>query len=58
MRHHETVLQHEAVAALNVRPSGRYVDATFGRGGHARAILDTLGAVSYTHLTLPTTYGV
>ena len=43
MRHHETVLQHEAVAALNVRPSGRYVDATFGRGGHARAILDTLG---------------
>ena len=43
MRHHETVLQHEAVAALNVRPSGRYVDATFGRGGHARAILNTLG---------------
>ena len=43
MRHHETVLQHEAVAALNVRPSGRYVDATFGRGGHARAILDALG---------------
>ena len=43
MRHHETVLQQEAVSALNVRPSGRYVDATFGRGGHARAILDTLG---------------
>ena len=44
MRHHETVLQQEAVSALNVRPDGRYVDATFGRGGHARAILDTLGA--------------
>ena len=43
MRHHETVLQQEAVSALNVRPDGRYVDATFGRGGHARAILDTLG---------------
>ena len=43
MRHHETVLQREAVSALNVRPDGRYVDATFGRGGHARAILDTLG---------------
>ena len=43
MRHHETVLQREAVSALNVRPDGRYVDATFGRGGHAKAILDTLG---------------
>ena len=43
MRHHETVLKQEAVSALNVRPEGRYVDATFGRGGHARAILDTLG---------------
>ena len=43
MRHHETVLKQEAVSALNVRPNGRYVDATFGRGGHARAILDTLG---------------
>ena len=43
MGHHETVLKQEAVSALNVRPNGRYVDATFGRGGHARAILDTLG---------------
>ena len=43
MRHHETVLKQEALSALNVRPKGRYVDATFGRGGHARAILDTLG---------------
>ena len=43
MGHHETVLKQEAVSALNVRPHGRYVDATFGRGGHARAILDTLG---------------
>ena len=43
MRHHETVLKQQALSALNVRPKGRYVDATFGRGGHARAILDTLG---------------
>ena len=41
MRHHETVLKQEALSALNVRPEN--VDATFGRGGHARAILDTLG---------------
>ena len=29
----------EAVEALAVKPSGIYVDATFGRGGHSRAIL-------------------
>lgn len=29
--------------ALNVRTNGIYVDATFGRGGHSRAILDRLG---------------
>jgi 16S rRNA (cytosine1402-N4)-methyltransferase len=42
-REHEPVLRNEAVAALNIRPDGIYVDATFGRGGHARAILDQLG---------------
>jgi 16S rRNA (cytosine1402-N4)-methyltransferase len=42
-REHEPVLRNEAVAALNVRPEGVYVDATFGRGGHARAILEQLG---------------
>ena len=40
---HVTVLLEEAVAALNVRPEGVYVDATFGRGGHSRAILAQLG---------------
>ena len=40
---HETVLRDEAVAALNVRAAGIYVDATFGRGGHARQILSQLG---------------
>lgn len=40
---HRTVLLHEAVAALNVRPDGVYVDCTFGRGGHSRAILAALG---------------
>ena len=40
---HTPVLLEEAVAALSIRPRGTYVDATFGRGGHARRILDRLG---------------
>lgn len=40
---HVPVLVDEAVAALVVRRSGSYVDATFGRGGHSRAILAALG---------------
>ncbi len=41
---HETVLLHEAVAALQIKPDGIYVDGTFGRGGHSRLILQHLGA--------------
>ncbi len=40
---HVTVLLNEAVAALAVRPSGRYLDGTFGRGGHSRLLLRQLG---------------
>ncbi len=40
---HVSVLLTEAVAALAIRPHGIYVDATFGRGGHSRAILAALG---------------
>ncbi len=40
---HRTVLLREAVDALAIKPSGLYVDGTFGRGGHARAILERLG---------------
>ena len=40
---HVTVLLAEAVEALAVKPAGVYVDGTFGRGGHSRAILARLG---------------
>jgi len=39
---HVTVLLHEAVAALNIKKDGIYVDGTFGRGGHSRKILQEL----------------
>ncbi|MCX5544523.1 16S rRNA (cytosine(1402)-N(4))-methyltransferase RsmH [Paraburkholderia sp. CNPSo 3076] len=40
---HRTVLLDEAVNALITRADGVYVDGTFGRGGHSRAILGRLG---------------
>lgn len=39
---HETVLLDEAVEALVVNPDGCYIDGTFGRGGHSRAVLKQL----------------
>ena len=41
---HISVLHSEAVSALAVREGGFYVDGTFGRGGHSRAILDLIGS--------------
>lgn len=41
---HRPVLLSEAIAALQVHPEGCYADCTFGRGGHAAAVLDRLGA--------------
>lgn len=40
---HTSVLLDEAVEGLAVRPDGLYVDGTFGRGGHSRAVLERLG---------------
>jgi 16S rRNA (cytosine1402-N4)-methyltransferase len=41
--YHIPVLFHETMEHLNIIPSGIYVDATFGGGGHSRGILSKLG---------------
>ena len=41
-REHRPVLLEEAIAALMVSVDGTYVDGTFGRGGHATRILESL----------------
>ncbi len=40
---HQSVLALPAVDSLVTDPNGTYVDATFGRGGHSRLILERLG---------------
>ena len=41
--HHDSVLFNESLEGLNINPNGVYVDATFGRGGHTKGLLDQLG---------------
>ncbi len=42
MFNHTSVLLHESVEALNIKPDGIYVDATMGGGGHSSLILEFL----------------
>ncbi len=40
---HISVLLHESIDGLAIKPDGIYIDGTFGRGGHSRTILSKLG---------------
>ena len=42
MSAHQSVLLQESIQGLAMKPAGIYVDGTFGRGGHSRAILQHL----------------
>lgn len=44
MFEHQPVLLNEAIEALAIKPGGIYIDATFGRGGHSKKILEKLNA--------------
>lgn len=39
---HLPIMLNEVIDALSIKEDGIYVDGTFGRGGHSRAILDKL----------------
>ena len=44
MTYHTSALLSESIEGMNILPDGVYVDATFGGGGHSRAILERLSA--------------
>ena len=42
MATHQSVLLHESINGLAIKPGGTYFDGTFGRGGHSQEILNHL----------------
>ncbi|MBL7479851.1 16S rRNA (cytosine(1402)-N(4))-methyltransferase RsmH [Legionella bononiensis] len=42
MATHQSVLLHESIKGLAIKPGGTYFDGTFGRGGHSQEILNHL----------------
>ncbi len=42
MSYHEPVMLDECLEGLDIKPKGKYVDVTFGGGGHSKAILERL----------------
>lgn len=49
MQIHQPVMLTEALAGLNLRAGGVYIDGTFGRGGHSSAMLDAIGETGMLH---------
>ncbi len=49
---HVPVLPQEVIAGLGIEPTGHYLDATFGRGGHTHLILQAFPDVRVTGIDL------
>ncbi|MDE5858229.1 MAG: 16S rRNA (cytosine(1402)-N(4))-methyltransferase RsmH, partial [Muribaculaceae bacterium] len=47
--YHIPALLQESINSLNIKPDGIYVDATFGGGGHSRAIVDQLSTEGHLY---------
>jgi 16S rRNA (cytosine1402-N4)-methyltransferase len=47
---HQPVMRDEVIDALQIKPNGIYLDATFGRGGHSCAILSQLNDHGKLHV--------
>ena len=47
--YHIPALLEECMQGLEIKPSGNYVDVTFGGGGHSREILKRLGAEGHLY---------
>jgi 16S rRNA (cytosine1402-N4)-methyltransferase len=47
--YHISVLLDESIKSLSIRPDGKYVDVTFGAGGHSRSILNELSAKGHLY---------
>ena len=47
--YHVSVLLDESIKSLSIRPDGKYVDVTFGAGGHSRSILNELSAKGHLY---------
>ncbi len=57
--HHVTVLLHETIDMLDVKPDGIYVDATLGGAGHSEYLLSKLSekaiSMPLTRIRMPLT---
>ena len=47
--YHVSVLLDESIKSLSIRPDGKYVDVTFGAGGHSKSILNELSAKGHLY---------
>lgn len=47
--YHIPALLNECIEGLSIKPNGVYVDATFGGGGHSRAIISKLGETGHLY---------